>query len=185
MSLIAAFLWKKSPNQSISTLIFDDSNIKILSSPVIHYLPDGYLRFRRETNKIVKNFFLQALYFHNVTKQPIKIEHKIVFDADIPYLIPAKESKYVYRTFMYWAKKISKKIRYLKICPQLRKKLSGKSLKFFNRGLRSFDLLSRTAGTRYEYNLWALALHATPATFEEKLKYLKNKLIAEYWKKGP
>lgn len=184
MSLVAAFLWKKTP-ESISTLIFDDDNVNIILKPNIHYLPKNFLAFRREAKKIINHFFSKIVRAHALSKTKIKLEYKIVFTAEnIPHLTPAKESLFVYKTFIYHAKKTKKRIKNLKIQPQLRRKLSGKILRKFNKQLQHLYLLNRKQKTRYEYNLWAVALHATPGTYEVTLNRIKEKLMDSFWKKA-
>jgi hypothetical protein len=181
MSLIAALQWRKSPKCCVATLIFDEENMKILSSPKINYLPKNYFRLKREVKKIIKDYFQQIQKLHHEYGKPIKLEFKIVFNVkNIPYIIPAKESKFVYKNFNYWIKKTQKRIKNLTVNPQLRKKLSGKSLKSFNKQLQSLHLVSRKKDTRYEYNLWAVALHATVSNYERKLKLVRKILLDSY-----
>jgi hypothetical protein len=41
-------------------------------------------------------------------------------------------------------------------------------------------LVSRKKDTRYEYNLWAVALHATASNYERKLKLVRKILLDSY-----
>ena len=181
MSLIAAFMWKKHPRCSISTLILESENMEVLSKSDIHYFTTGYLRFRRESKKTIKNFFAKIEKEYKTHKTSVTLEYKIVFHAlHIPYLSPSKESKYVAKVFANYLKKTKKKIK-MEVKPQLRNRLSGKSLKQFKRELRSLYLVSRKKHTNYEYHLWTIALHATKATYASKLQKIRLKLIDKVW----
>lgn len=182
MAIVAAFLWNKKKNPSISTLIFDESNMKILSPPHIDYFAEDFFRFKNEVTKVIEHFFEKILSFNN--NQKIVIEFKIVFNAtQVYYLIPSPKSNFVYRTFKYFLHKTKQKSKNVHVNPQLRKQLSGRSLKLFHRQLRLLNLVSRKINTRFEYNLWGVALHATPKTFELRLKSIRQKLMDEFWKK--
>lgn len=182
MSLVAAFYWQKSPKCCISTLIFDDDTMEIVSSPKINYFPANSLSFKNKVKKCIKDFFTEINNLYHEYDVYIKIEFKIVFNVmHIPYLKPAKESKYVYKTFMYWLEKTKKRITTLKISSQLRKTLSGKPLHYFNRELKALHLVRRKKDTRFEYKLWAVALHATESNYEKKLKRVRNILLRQVW----
>jgi hypothetical protein len=163
-------------------MIIDDKVPKIIAQPKIHYLPNGVISFRRYAKSIIKNFFSQIEALPKSQKNPIKIEHKIVFHAKhIPYLTPAKESLFVYKVFMKHAKKLKSKSRYVVIEPQLRKLLSHKPLRSFKKNLRSMELVSRKRNTGFEYHLWAVAMHATKTSYSAKLNLLRNKLLNSMW----
>lgn len=182
MSLIAAFLWNKSPRPSISTMIFDDESMDLLVQPTIQYYPKSYFQFRRAARSSIKTFFSQIERWHSSSKQTVVVEFRIVFHAhDIPYLIPAKESKFVFTSFNKYFKKTAKKIPAMTLKPQLRKRLSGKSLKQFKKELRSLYLVSRKKDSGFEYHLWAVALHATAATYRGRLHKIRNKLLSAMW----
>lgn len=182
MTVIAAFLWNKSPRPSISTMIFDKEDIQFLSTPNIKYFPESYLRFRKASKNVIKDFFSQIKDIQKKHKQNIVIEFKIVFQAhEIPYLIPAKESLFVYNTFIYFTKIIKRKNKKIRIQPQLRRKLSGKELKHFKNELRSLHLVRRKRETSFEYHLWAVALHATSSNYEEKLVKIRKKMLNAMW----
>lgn len=182
MSIIAAFLWKKSPTCSISTMIFDDETLEFFLSPQLQFLPIPYLQFRRATKKIVCEFFLQLQKLTKISNKPIIIEFKIVFHAhEIPYLKPSRESKFVYKTFKKRLNKAKKELNNIKIQPQLRKLLSGKHLSRFKREIRSLYLVRRKRDTGFEYHLWVVALHATPTTYVLKLQQIRTKLINAMW----
>lgn len=182
MSMIAAFLWNKSSNGSISTMIIDDQSMQFLLRPKIYYMPQGYFRFRVAAFRIIKDFFMQIKRLHKLDKKTVILEFRIVFHAyEIPYLLPAKESKFVYTNFMAFAKLTKKTLKTLQIKPQLRKRLSGKALQQFKRELRSLHLVSRKRNTGFEYHLWTVALHATSTTYKEKLHVVREKLVNAMW----
>ena len=182
MSLIAAFLWNKSPRCSISTMIFDEETIQLLSAPTIHYFAKSYFRFRRDVKLVIKHFFAEIKRLQQRHKKPITLEFKIVFHAhDIPYLKPAKESKFVYDLFLKYYKKTKRKLKSIDINPQLRKRLTGRHLIQFKKELRSLYLVSRKRHTGFEYHLWTVALHATPATYAAKLNKIRTKLVNAVW----
>jgi hypothetical protein len=182
MSLIAAFLWNKTANSSISTMIIDDENFEFLSRPKIQYFPNGFFHFRRATKKSIKEFFSQIEVLHKTLDKRIIIEFRIVFTAhDIPYLKPSLQSKFVYKTFFSYLKKMQNKITSLECKPQLRNKLSGRELKIFKKELRALHLVSRKRDTGFEYHLWTVALHATPTTYVAKLRRMKSRLINKVW----
>lgn len=185
MSLIAAFYWSRSPRCSISMMIFDSDNVKLLLPPKIQYLPKGYFKFKSAAKTIIQDFFQQVVSLHKLAKNPIIIEFKIVFQAhDIPYLMPAKESKLVYKLFTQSFQKNKKKFKLLELKPQLRRRLSGKPLKRFKKELRSLHLVSRKRDTGFEYHLWSIALHATQSTYAIKLQQIRNKLVNAMWDEG-
>lgn len=185
MSLIAAFLWNKSPRCSISTMIINNQNMAFLLPPAIDYLPKGFCVFRKNAKMIIKHFFDQIIRLKKLTKEPIVIEFKIVFYAhDIPYLIPAKESMFVYKTFNKYLSKAKKQAKQFKVNPQLRRRLSGVQLKRFKKELRNLHLVSQTRETNFEYHLWTVALHATNATYKTKLQQTKKKLVDAMWEEA-
>lgn len=182
MAMIAAFLWNKSSNGSISTMIIDERSMQYLSPPKIHHMPQAYFRFRLAAFKLIKEFFMQIKRLHKLHKKPVIIEFRIVFHAyDIPYLLPAKESKFVYTNFMVMVKLLKKTLRNLQIKPQLRKRLSGRELQQFKKGLRSLHLVSRKRHTGFEYHLWTVALHATSTNYKDKLITVREKLLRAMW----
>lgn len=185
MSLIAAFLWNKSPRCSISTMVIDDKKIAFLLAPTIHYLPKSFFGLRKNAKSVIKHFFNEIIRLRKSTKEPIIIEFKIVFYAhDIPYLIPSKESKFVHKIFNNYLSKTKKKIKQLKVNPQLRRRLSGVALKRFKKELRNLHLVNQTRETNFEYHLWTVALHATNATYKTKLQQIKKKLIDAIWEEA-
>lgn len=182
MSLVAAFVWTKSPRCSISTMIYDDDNLEIVSKPRIQYFSEGYFSFRRYSKNAIKEFFTDIERLQKTRQTPVIIEYKIVFNVhEIPYLAPAKESKFVHKTFNILARKLKSKVNEVKIRPQLRSRLSGKPLKHFKRELRTLHLVSRRRDTGFEYLLWSVALHATAATYLKKLQFIRNKLVSAMW----
>lgn len=182
MSLIAAFHWNKSPRCAISTMVVDDETMQYVSAPKMQTLPKGFLSFRKAAKAVIKEFFVELIKLNKINKQPIVLEFKIVFHAyDIPYLMPAKESSFVYKTFNAFARKAKKSIRSMKIKPQLRKKLTGKALIQFKKELRSLHLVSRKKTTGFEYHLWAVALHATTATYKTTLQQVRRTLVDAMW----
>ncbi len=182
MSLIAAFLWNKSPRCSISIMVLDEQTMRFLIPPRSHYLPKGYFRFRQAAKKIVTEFFSQIAHLQKAHKTTVLIEFKTVFEThEIAYMQPAKESLYVHRVLMRSYNKTANKIKKVHIQPQLRRRLSGKSLIQFKHGLRNLHLVSRKKDTHFEYHLWAVALHATPATYTAKLQRLRKKMLAALW----
>jgi hypothetical protein len=182
MSIVAAFLWKKHPRLSLCTMIYDDENIDMLSPPKILYFPESYLRFRREAKNAIKDFFEKIKKLHEAHRKPVIIEFKIVFHAHaIPYLSPSKESLYIYSIFSYYLKKTKKRLKSIKIKPQLRNRLTGKALNQFKRELRSLYLVSRKKDTGYEYHLWTVALHATTATYADKIRQIRTRRLNAMW----
>lgn len=182
MKIVAAFLWNKSPRCTISSMIFDYQKMDIISKPEIVYLPKGYLSFRHHASKTIKIFFQKIKSLNKITKAPVIIEYRIVFYAHmIPYLKPAKESKYVYQMFTKQLNKTQKKFKALHVQSQLRNKLTGKNLKRFKKTLRDLHLVSRKRNTGFEYHLWTVALHATTSTYENILKQVKNKLLKKMY----
>lgn len=178
MSLVAAFLWNKSPQCSISTMIVNDENFQVISKPQIKYFSEDYLAFRKHAKSTIREFFKSIKELHKKYKTPITIEFKIVFFApDVPHLIPAKESEYVYEIFFEYYNKMQQKNKHIKIKPQLRKRLTGRSLKRFKKGLQSLYLVSRKRDTGYEYHLWTVALHATKANYAGKLHRIRTKFV--------
>ena len=92
MNLIAALMWKKHPRCSISTMILDSDNVHIIAKPNIHYLTSGYLRFRRDSKQLMKDFFAQVESVEKKYKQPVTIEYKIVFHAPhTTYISPSPD----------------------------------------------------------------------------------------------
>ncbi len=181
MSLVAAFLWNKS-NLSIAALIFDDKSMQVLSRPQIYYLPSYSFRFKRMTRQYINEFFKQLTELSISQQENIKIEYKILLmTRRWRYMKPAKESKYVYKIFQNAALKASKKIPALTLQPQARAKLTGKHLLAFNRKLRLLNLVSRKINTRFEYNLWAVALHASNKTYEQILAAIGRKFMEAFW----
>lgn len=182
MSLIAAFHWNKSPRCAISTMVVDEETMQYMSPPKIQALPKGFLNFRRAAKAVIRDFFIEIIRLHKANKKPIILEFKIVFHVhDIPYLMPAKESSFVYKTFNAFARKAKKSIRTMKIQPQLRKKLTGKTLIQFKKELRALHLVSRKKTTGFEYHLWAIALHATPVTYKARLQQVRKILVDAMW----
>lgn len=139
MSLIAAFLWNKSHQSSISMMIVDSDNMQFLLTPRIHYLPRGFFTFRRDARKVINLFFKEIQRLHKTKKKKIAVEFKIVFHAPhISYLSPAKESAFVHKTFHNALKKTKKSIKSLEVKPQLRRRLKGKALKQFKKNITIF-----------------------------------------------
>lgn len=177
MSLVAAFVWRKTPKLSISTFMYNNENIKIIVAPTQHLLPHTLRTFKKETKKIINNFIMELKTLSKLHSKII-IEYKIVFNVSfIPWMIASDESMFVYKYFLRAVTKLQKKIHHIKIKPQLRNKLKGKSLKHFKRELRKMDLVSRKKHTGYEYVLWMVALHATSETYKKKLDAMKQKLL--------
>lgn len=182
MSLIAALYWNKSPHCSISTMILNDENFEFVVLPKIEYLSGNYFSFRKKVKKTLRQFFHDIESSFITYQTPVVLEFKIVFNSnDVPYLKPARESRLVSKVFRNLAKKTQRRIKYLTIKPQLRSKLSGKSLKQFKQGLRALYLVSRKRDTGYEYHLWSIALHATSTTFDKKLTLVRKKLERKIW----
>lgn len=182
MSLVAAFLWNKSPRCNVSTMVFDEETMEIIAAPKIEYYAKGFFRFRLQAKTTVKKFFNDLNQIQNLRKKPIRLEFRIVFNAiNIPYLSPAKESEYISKIFFYYLKKTKIKNNAFTITPQLRSKLSGRPLIKFKKELRSLYLVSRKRNTGYEYHLWTIALHATTATYQRKLDSIREKLMENYW----
>lgn len=183
MSLIAALFWNKSPNCAISYMIVDDENMQYVVKPTINRLPKKYASFKKSAKNTIKEFFIEVKNLHIKHKKPIIVEYKIVFH--VPHLLnftPAKESLFVQKQFIKYCKKTIKKSKSIKLKPQLRNRLSGKALKQFKKKLRSLYLVSRKKDTGFEYHLWTVALHATPATYAEKLLQVRKKLLKLMWK---
>jgi hypothetical protein len=182
MSIIAAFYWTKSPRHSISTLIFDDETVDILSPAKIDYLPQNDMSFQKAAKLCIQQFFSEISKLNRIYQQPISVEFKIVFKVhEIFYMQPSDESQFVYDFFNKIFKQTKSKIKSLKLRPQLRKRLSGKSLKHFKKELRTMALIIRKRNTGYQYHLWALALHATNMTYLSKLKKIKKNLFNRLW----
>ncbi len=182
MSIVAAFLWQKSPTQSISTLIFDEDTLTVYSRPKKFTLSKKLFSFSRESKKIINNFSDHLIRLSTKYQKKITVEYKIVFLVNtISWMSPARESKAVLRLFRKAIKKIQKKHANIVLAPQLRRKLSGKSLLMFKRELRKLELVSRKRNTGYEYHLWAIALHATSTSYNKKLLMLRNALVNKYW----
>lgn len=182
MSLVAAFLWHKSPRPSISTMILEDEEMQILVAPRKRYCPKSYLSFRKTAKEEIQNFFNDVKRLQKVHARPVILEFKIVFHAhDIPYLMPAKESRFVHTTFIKMVRKLKKQIKHVTVRPQLRSKLSGKSLKQFKQGLQRLHVVRRKRDTGFEYHLWTVALHATSTTYAEKLERMRKKMLAAMW----
>jgi len=180
MAIVAAFLWCKHPRCSVSTMILNTKTMAILDKPTIAYFPQYSLRFKKNIKKFI-NEFITKIEAYQTDTNPITVEYKIVFPSDIPYMVPAKESHYTYQNFLKSLQRTQKKIKQLKVKPQLRNRLTGKALKRFKQGLRSLYLVSRKRDTNYEYHLWTVALHATRATYSEKLKQIKKVLTDKIW----
>lgn len=181
MRLVAAFLWNKSPRCSISTMLVDEDNVKILLPPKIHYLTNGYFKFRKDAKDIITNFFKEIIFLQKQHQAIIKIEYRIVFHSDIFYMIPAKESAFVLRIFLQHLVKLERQNPDIIVGMQLRNKLSGKALRHFKRRLRSMYLVSRKKDTGFEYHLWTVALHATKTNYEKKLNSIQEKLVNAVW----
>lgn len=178
MSLIAAFLWNKTPRCSISVMVVDSRTMEWLIPPKIYYLPKSYLRFQFTARNIIKDFFRQLKRLRKISNKPIMLEYKTVFYAhNIPYISPAKESLHVHTIFLRAYKNTNKKIKKLQLQPQLRRRLSGKALIQFKKELRTLHLVHRKKETHFEYHLWTVALHATPATYVSKLQRVRKKLL--------
>lgn len=181
MSLIAAFLWRKSPKLSICTLMFDSETMKIISSPKIVYFSKKLFSFRSEAKQIINEFVFQLMQFSKVYKN-IFIEFKIVFDvSDMSWFKVSNKSRFVNGFFIKSVAKIQRTNPHIKLRAQLRQKLSGRALKHFKRELRLMNLVSRRRDTGFEYHLWTVALHATPKTYEKKLQIIKKKLFQTWW----
>lgn len=184
MSLIAAFLWNKSPRCSISTMVVNDENFQLVSKPERIYFAGKYPLFKRQATAAVRDFFQTMAELYKKHQCPIKVEFKIIHLAqDIPYLTPAKESEFVYALFCKELVRLNKKIKTLDIKPQLRQRLDGIALKHFKQGLQSMYLVSRKRSTNYEYHLWSVALHATNGTYAAKLYKVRTKLLQKMWDK--
>lgn len=56
MSLVAAFVWRKSPLPSICTFVYDNETIEIISKPKIYFLPQNFFSFRKKAKKIINDF---------------------------------------------------------------------------------------------------------------------------------
>ena len=163
-------------------MVFDDEEAKFLSPPTIKYFPQSYLAFKKASKAVIKDFFAQIERLRKLHKKPVTIEFKIVFHAPhVPYLTPAKESKFVYRVFKNDVRKIRKKSKTIKVKPQLRRRLSGRGLKIFKKELRSLYLVSRKRDTGFEYHLWEVALHATSQTYAAKLRKIRSNLVDAMW----
>lgn len=182
MSIVAAFLWNKSPRTYISTMIFDEDTMEVFTLPKIEFFAKGYLTFRRQAKKSILAFFNDIIKAYSKKRKTVRLEFKIVAEvSDIPYMYPAKESRYVRKVFLYYAKKTKQKIKRLKVSPQLRSKLTGRALRIFKRELKSLYLVQRRRDTGYEYHLWAVALHATASTYLEKINRVRRILIDAIW----
>lgn len=185
MDITAALLWNKSPRPALSMMIVNNETLEFYLPPQVYYFPHRYLKFRAETKKTIASFFNEIIKVHKVKpKVVIRLQYRILFHTnDIPYLIPAKESKFVSTTFKKYVRRTVNQLKDLHLEPQLRKRLSGKALLHFKRELRQMRLVNRKRGSGFEYHLWAVALHATPATYKNKLEQLKDKLSAREWQK--
>lgn len=185
MSIVATFLWIKSPKLSICTMIHDNQTVELLLKPMRQDLPSGYFPFRKAVKKIIGDFFQEIVQLHKARETQIIIEYKIIFNATVYpyYVVPSKESKFVYKTFMKGLKKLTKRNEFISVKPQLRSKLTGKSLKYFKRELRALYLVSRKRNTGFEYLLWMVALHATESTYKKLLAQMRNKLFDSAWHK--
>lgn len=182
MRLIAAFMWSKAKRNSISTLIFDTDDIKVLSPPTKHFLPKNYFSFRQSIRKITNDFFQQIIELNKQSEKSVSVEFKIVFRThEIAYMKASADSLYVLKYFMQCVKKTKKKIKNIELQPQLRKRLTGRSLKLFKKELQSLYLVSRKRNGGFEYHLWAIALHATKATYADKLRQIRHKLVDSMW----
>lgn len=96
---------------------------------------------------------------------------------NIPWIKPANKSKFILNYFL----KKTNHLQDVKVQPQLRNRLKGKSLKYFKRQLRKMELVSRKRGSEYEYLLWMVALHVTSKSYEIKLKTIKTKILEHFW----
>ena len=182
MSLVAAFLWSKSTS-SIATVIFDDDTMQVLSTPKITYFPPYSFKFKRIMKQFIRAFCDDIKVLSATSQQRIIIEYKIVFiTRRWRYMVPSKESKYVYKIFQQMMNKLSNRIPEIDLKSQIRNKLKGKHLLAFNRKLRSLNLVSRKVNTRFEYNLWAVALHATKKSYEKSLAKISEKLMEAFWR---
>jgi len=182
MSIVAAFLWQKSPKQSISTLIVDEDTLTVYSRPKKFIFSKKLFSFSRESKKVINHFSDHLMKLATKYQKKITVEYKIVFLVNtISWMNPARESKAVLTLFLKAIKKIQKKYPNVMLAPQLRRKLSGKSLVMFKRELRKLELVSRKRNTGYEYHLWAIALHATASSYDKKLLMLRNTLVNKYW----
>src|SRR5690349_4680802 len=96
------------------------------------YFPRESLLFRKSARHSIKNFFSEIAKLYKMYEQIIIVEFKIVFKVhEIYYMLSSDESKFVYQCFMNFFKKTKRKIKLIKIKPQLRRRLSGKALKNF------------------------------------------------------
>ncbi len=180
MTIVAAFCWKKAPQLSVSTMIVDLNNLELLSAPKILFLSPGIFAFRKDAREIVKQFISEIIDASKGIDE-INIEYKITFPRKLFWFQkPSKESRYIYNYFFKQIKKLIQNPEF-KLCPQLRKRLSGKDLLTFKRELRKLGLIERKREKFYEYALWNIALHATSKTYKDKLNILKKKLINKYW----
>jgi len=176
MSLIATFLWKKSP-QTIATFVFDDETIQIIRTPQIFYLPKKLKFLKKEIIKIVTDF-IKDLEILSKEHARIIVEYKIVFKAEsIPWITLSPESKYVYKKFIQAMTISQTNCKQIKLKPQLRKKLSGKALKYLKQELQKMELVSGKRTRGFEYHLWMIALHATAKTYRPTLKKIKQRLF--------
>lgn len=163
-------------------MVMDNETIDILVAPRIQHFSESYLKFRSASKKAIKEFFMQIEALEKAHQQPVIIEFKIVFNTySIPFLTPSRESKFIYKTFHYYLRKTKKRLKLLKIKPQLREKLSGKELKYFKKELRALHLVSRKRDTGFEYHLWTVALHATSTTYKMLLQKVRDRLFDKLW----
>lgn len=183
MSIIAAFLWKKSPHCSICTMLLDEDTMQFIVRPTIKYIPKQKSQFKKAARAVIKEFFAAIEHVYRRNKAQIILEFRIIFKGtNYYYITPAEESLFVEKQFKFYLKKTKKIIKKnLKIKPQLRQRLSGKILKLFKKRMNSLHLVSRKKHTNYEYHLWTVALHATPKTYSEKLRKVKAKLVNAIW----
>ena len=182
MSIVAAFLWRKTPKPQICTMVYDDQTLIILSAPKIYYFSQKTFSFRKEAKLIVDEFINELSTLAILKTTRLIIEHKIFFKTSGTFwFIPAKKSQFLYDYFIKAIHRLKKLSFEVSLKPQLRSRLKGRPLKIFKRELRKMKLVSRKRDTHYEYHLWALALHATSKTYDKKLASLKEKLLDQFW----
>lgn len=164
MGTIAAFHWKPSGEKGyISYMLLNDQDYEMLQQPIKVSLTKND---NREIDKVLNNFLEDIKKLTN-NQDEITVERKTVIRR-----APTEardDSVYIHDEL----EKIINKNGFKKPA-RLQYDLKGDALKTFKAKLHELGIIDSEKGLEWKVHLWAVALHVTPGTLNQKINRLEK-----------
>lgn len=142
--------------------------------------------FKVHAEKLIDDFYNEiSMICENKSGCSILIEHRIVGSASPAGLYntqlhkPSDRTEFVRDLFHNRYERINKKFSSVKMAKQLRSDLKKTILKDFKKCLIHCEIIDKQRGNGYLSHLWALALHTTKTSLQQKTKELYNKFAMQ------